>query len=401
MKDKCRWKKAGVLALAAVMAGTLTGFPHAGVLTSYALEAETPLGAYTEEELASFKDNTLEYREIQGLVEYYNPAYLNQLEIFNGMPDDSINLSREQLLLMAANFREQASDLKEEMEDAEDSLSKEALQEYKDNIKTLKSYAGDMEEAADGTASTRRTLRIERNRQVVALREQMRTYQQQNSLLEIAKKSQESAELAFASAKRQQELGLYSAEDLARAERGLMAAKAETDAAAAALLKTKQSLITAMGWSYDAEPEILPIPEPDTAKIAEYDLNADTELAMGSNYDIIEIRRTDKSEYGGTFEKQEKIEEAETQVRMQMEFLYRDVCQKQTAYENGRNSLAVAESKMAMAERKYSLGMISYQEYLTEEIAWMNAQASFEQTSLALLKAMEAYEWAITGLMIQ
>ena len=49
----------------------------------------TPLTDYTEEEMAAFQDNTLEYWEIQGLVEHYNPTYLNQLEIFYGNPDGS------------------------------------------------------------------------------------------------------------------------------------------------------------------------------------------------------------------------------------------------------------------------------------------------------------------------
>ena len=62
MKNK-KWKQAGALAVMLALAAT-------PVFAS-------PLTEYTDEEMAAFRDNTLEYWEIPGLVEHYNPSYLS------------------------------------------------------------------------------------------------------------------------------------------------------------------------------------------------------------------------------------------------------------------------------------------------------------------------------------
>lgn len=412
-----KWKKAGAMVLAAAVLGNCGSFPGS-CLTGFAAElvsaptaqtgvvteitgnpdTVTPLDSYTEAEMLSFGDNVLEYWEIQGLVEHYNPTYLKQLEIFNGNPDGSSGLSRDQLLLMAEEFRYEARELKEEAEDLKDSISEEAYQEYQDNIKTLKRFAREKEEDAEGTLTTRRALRIVRNQQIIEVSAQMREYQSLLAQEEIAKKSLELAELTYASSERQYAIGMISGEELLAAQDSYHASKASADAAAAALLKGKQSLITALGWNYDGNPDIRTIPEPDLTKAAGYNLETDMELAVGANYDVADIRRTDKSEFNGTQDKLRQIKEKENEVRMQMEYLHKDVQQKVWSYQSAEDGWPVAEAKLAQAERKYTLGMISKAEYLAEEITWMTAKAKKEQAALDLLAAMETYEWAIKGL---
>jgi len=419
MKHRNNWKKAGALVLAAAVLGNVTILPDGGLLTGHAAESvaapaaqdgamseiagnpdtETPLGSYTEAELLCFADNTLEYWEIQGLVEHYNPSYLKQLEIFNGNPDGSSGLSKDQLLVMANLFRYEAKELKEEAEDLKDSISEDAYREYQDNIKTLKSYAKEKEKAAEGTPATKRALRTVRNHETIAVSAKMREYQNLLAQDQIAQKSLELAELSFASSERQCTLGMISGEELLTAQDSLNAARASRDASAATLLKCKQSLITALGWGYDGNPDIRMIPEPDVTRIESYDLTADSELAAGANYDVSELRRKDKSSFNGTQDKLRQIAEKENQVRMQMEFLYKDVHQKLLSYQSAVDGWPVAEAKLAQAERKYTLGMISRAEYIMEEINWLTAKAGKEQAALNLQAAMETYEWAIKGLM--
>jgi outer membrane protein TolC len=83
---------------------------------------------------------------------------------------------------------------------------------------------------------------------------------------------------------------------------------------------------------------------------------------------------------------------------MQMEYLYKEVQQKAMSYQSAKDGWPAAEAKLAQAERKLALGMISRAEYLAEEIAWMTAKANKEQAALNLQAAMETYEWAIKGL---
>lgn len=422
-------KQAGALALAMAVLGNCGGFPDTGLMTGYAAEAEeaqagqnaaqteqnaaqteqnaaqaepesvTPLAQYSAEEMAAFRDNTLEYWEIPGLIEHYNPSYLNQLETYYGNPDGTTGLSREQLINLAAELRAEASDLEDELDEMELDEDDELYQDYKSNIKTMKRYAREMEDALEGSASTRRALKIVKNQMIVELSAQMRSYQSLKTQDEIQKKNLEIARMTYDSAVRQMEQGMYSNEDVLAAADSLNAAKAAADASAASMNQAKQSLITALGWEYDSNSEILAVPEPDVAKIADYSLETDMEPAISANYDIADMRKTGASELGGVAEKQKQIREKEDQVRMQMEFLYRDVQQKQASYQAAMNGWTVAEANKAQADRKYALGMISRQEYLTAEVTWLTAKASREQAALDLTASMETYEWAVKGLM--
>jgi len=280
-----------------------------------------------------------------------------------------------------------------------DSISEEAYQEYQDNIKTLKRFAREKEDAAKGTLSTKRALRIVRNQETIAVSAQMREYQTLTAQDEIAKKSLELAELSYAASERQHTLGMISGDELLAAQDSLHAAKASADVSHASLVKCRQSLLTALGWAYNSSPDIRTIPEPDLTKVEGYHLKTDMELAVGANYDVTDIRRTDKSEFNGTQDKLRQIKEKENEVRMQMEFLYKDVQQKVLSYQSAVEGWPVSEAKLAQAERKLALGMISRAEYLAEEITWLTAKANKEQAALDLLAAMETYEWAIKGLM--
>lgn len=404
MKDCRKWKKAGALVLATVILGSGEWFSGAGLVTSLAAGGSvTPISQYSEEEMNLFADNVLEYWEIPGLIEHYNPTYLNELENFYYNPDGSTGLSKEQLGWIAADLRYEAEVLEEEMEEKLESKTLEknstGHQDYKDNIKTLKRRARELENAMKGNASTKRLLRIARNQLVMDIRAKMREYQMQVSQDAIQKKNLEIAEAVYQAAKRQADQGLYSAAQLRVAENARNAAQALTDVSAAVLMQKKSELITALGWGYSQNPEILPIPEPDLAKIDTYDLAADMEKAVNNNYDIGDIRKTDSSEYGGAKEKREELDTAVKSVKMQFEVLYKNVLAMEESYNGAMTGWAAAEQKKAQADRKFTLGMISRNEYLQAEADWLKARASKEQAELNLTVALENYEWAVNGLM--
>ena len=154
----------------------------------------------------------------------------------------------------------------------------------------------------------------------------------------------------------------------------------------------------ALGWPYNGNPDIKPIPEPDLEKIKGYQPDADRELAVEASYAVADIRKKDKSEFNSTKDKLRQIEEKENEVRMQMEYLYKDVQQKTLSYQSAVEGWPVSDAKFAQAGRKFALGMISKAEYLAEEIAWMTAKANKEQAGFNLQAAMETYEWAVKGL---
>lgn len=406
MKTGKKWKKTGTLFLTAAVLGTSMSSSGAGLLTSLASgSGTTPIAQYDEVSMVKFADNVLEYWEIPGLIEHYNPSYLNKLEAYYYNPDGSTGMSLEQLVNLAAELRMEAKALEEEMDDKleKGQLKKysDGHQDYKENIKTLKRYARAMEDAQDGSAATRRVLRMARNELTVEISAQMREYQSLLSQQEIHRKQQEIAEAAYHSAKRQADLGMYSQAELRAAENAWNAARIQADASAVEVTKAKADLITALGWSREGNPEIVRIPEPNTAKAAGYQPTVDLTQAINFNYDMVEIRNSNASAYGGKLKKQEELENAENNVKMKLEMLHKDVLAKDEAYRGALLGWESAEKKKNLADRKYALGIISRMEFLQAEAEYLTAKASFEQVGLDLTAAMERYEWAVNGLIVQ
>ena len=170
MKYDRKWKRAGVLILTTAV--VLGGVPEYGLFAVQAAQRESAVTEYDEETLARLRDHVLEYEEIPGLIEQYNMTFRNQLESFYYNPDGSMGLTKEQLLSLAGELREEAEILSEEAEDMKPDIGRKEYEEYQANIRALKSYAKSLEDASEGKssagASAIRGLRITRNQQTKA-----------------------------------------------------------------------------------------------------------------------------------------------------------------------------------------------------------------------------------------
>lgn len=398
MKRQSKMKKAGVLLLTAAALSVSSLQPAGNILTAF---AATPVTEYDEETLEKFRDNVLEYWEIPGLIEQYNVDFRNELQGFYNNPDGKTGLTMTQLLDLAADLRAEAAELEDEAEDLKDEITKEEYNDYKANVKALKGYAKQLEEASKGKTSAGQAaiwgLRDVRNEQTKSARELMRDYQSLSADHEIQKKSLEIAELAYESAQKQKALGLYSAEDVLNAQEKLNSARASVASAEKEMKAKKQSLLTKLGWSFHAEPEIMAVPEADQAKIAGFHPEADSETAISNNYTLMGKRRSSASSFGGQDKKNRELRDLEDKVRTTLDQVYKDVLQKQAAFTAADTSFQAATADKAAADRKYQLGMISRQEYLGEEVAYLTSKQAREEADLALTASIEEYEWAITG----
>lgn len=400
MKTNSKIRKAGALVLTAAAVSVSSLQPAGNLLTSL---AASPVTEYDEETLEKFRDNILEYWEIPGLVEQYNVEFRNELQTFYNNPDGNTGLSKTQLLDLAADLRAEAADLDDEAEDLKDEITKEEYEDYKANVKALKHYAKQLEEASEGKTASGQSaiwgLRDIRNKQTKAARELMRDYQILSAKNDIQKKNLEIAEQAFQSAQVQKELGMYAQEDVLSAQEKLNSARAAAVSAEAEMKKKKQNLLTMMGWSFDAEPEILAVPEADQAKIAGFQPETDLERAVANNNTLMEKRRTSASSFGGLDKKNRELRDLEDQVKMSLDQLYRDVLQKQASLNAANTKFQAAAANKRAADKKYQSGAISRQQYLEEEVTYLTAVQEREEADLALTAAIEEYEWALTGYM--
>lgn len=372
-------------------------------LLSFARDAAAT--EYDAGTLAKLADDTLEYGEIAGLIEQYNVTYKNQLASFYENPDGSTGLTKDQLLGLAAELRAEADTLDTEAEDGKDDkeLTDAEYQAYRTNVRELRSYAKALEDSAAGKSaagtSALRSLRVTRQKQTRSAASMMRAYERLADQEAIAQKSVELAKLYAESAEKQQALGLAAAEDVLSAKESLKQAEASLASAKKSMASQKQTLLTTLGWSYDADPTITRVPEPDLSRITEMNLSADTDTALEHNYKLYDLRTTDSASQGGANEKARLIKDQENAVRENLETLYQAVLQSRSSYQAAETNHTSAKNTRAANERRYAMGMLSRQEYLQAEITYLTAWAEFDQAGLSLTAAIEDYEWALTGLM--
>ena len=90
-----------------------------------------------------------------------------------------------------------------------------------------------------------------------------------------------------------------------------------------------RSLCLMVGQDTDGSLTIAEIPSADISKIDGYDLESDTQKAIGNNYTLMSERHTSSGgTTSGVNNKKRNVAESEENLKIQMESLYNDILQK-------------------------------------------------------------------------
>ena len=402
-----KWKKTGLILLSSAFVGSFSMAAMSEGILAFASTKDVAVTEYDAETLEKFKDNTLEYWEIPGLIERYNTDYQNQLQKYYYNPGGSTGLTKDQMLALAADLRTEADELENDADDIKEDLKDDHFLQkeyngYKTNMHALRAYAQQLEDTANGKkngGSALRGLRITRNEKTKTAREAMRTYETLKDQYDIALFNQEIAKQNYEAALKKKDLGMMSAEDVLTVEDALNSANGSALQASSALNSQKQTLITMLGWDYSANPEIARVPEPDFSVIAAFDPKKDEAQAIEMNYTLYDTRMTASKSSGGAVQKARNIKDQEDSVRTSLELMYQELKQKQKAYEAAETLYEAAKADKTAADRKNALGMMSRQEYLQAQSAWLSSEASHTSAKLDLTGAIENYQWALEGLL--
>lgn len=399
-----QWKKAGLTVLSAIFMGSLSLAAAGTGIPALAATKDVAVTEYDEAALEKFKDNTLEYWELPGLIERYNTDYQNQLQKYYYNPGGSTGLTKDQMSALAADLRAEADEMERDANDVQydETVSRDVYKGYKANMHALRAYAQQLEDTANGKkngGSALRGLRIARNEKTKTAREEMRTYETLKDQYDIAVLNQEIAKQNYEAALKKKDLGMMSTEDVLTVEDALNSVNGSALQAASSLNSQKQTLITMLGWEYNADPEITKVPEPDLTVIDSFDPKKDEAKAIEMNYTLYDTRMAKASSSGGAVKKARNIKDQEDSIRSSLDLMYQDVKQKQKAYEASETLYGAAKADKAAADRKNALGMMSRQEYLQAESAWLSSEASHTAAKLDLTGAIENYQWALEGLL--
>lgn len=373
---------------AAVMAAVLAAaaLPSAG----YAGPAG---GTEQSGPLKELTDNKLTYSDLGNLIENYNAGYKNA---YSQVVGSSLDLGTAKSLSQeAAELRDDAADLNSSDMDESTKLL------YKSYMETAKELRKEAEKLTNGklSASAERSLRHNKNKLIKAAQglyikygELAAKQEAMNQQAELAKAQADSMETMF-------ELGLKSQADVLAAQKTLLQAQNGLAQYESSLQNMKQSLYIMVGLNHDADVAIDPPPAADETRIASMNPQADLSGALGANYDLQSIRNAKSSDFGGRKEAKEKnIAQSEQEVATSLQNLYSAVLSKKQDYDSAVSGFQAAEKKLQAADINQSTGGISSPEYLSTQVAYLNAKAAMETADMELFAAMEDYDWAVKGL---
>ena len=187
----------------------------------------------------------------------------------------------------------------------------------------------------------------------------------------------------------------------------LLGAREKMEAAQAALETNdrerdglRRELCVMTGWDHNAQPDIREVPVPDAGEMDQIDLEFDKERAIEQNFtQTANERRLTFTGNGTQWDvMNQKVETGRRQIEADVEARYKLLEQARADYEQAAGELELARTGAQTAERKYSLGMISKNEYIQQQGTMASSQSACDTAGLKYRQALEDYRWAVNGL---
>ena len=376
-----KWKQISACCLAAVLAAAApTGTAWAG----------SPEFARSAEEWAKLRDNVMEYDELAGLIHEYNVTVQNNQRDYN----EKKNKTSDEI---AQDYRDAADAVRSSMsgDDSPQAIMQDSMAE---------AQALSLEQQADDNVEDSEIFKMTYDQTEATLvsnaQTNMISYHQKARDLDLKKKNRELLAATYDSVVLKMNHGMATQMEVLTAQENLQNADAAILTAESDLENTRQKLCVMLGWRYDASPEIREIPAVDLNRIQSMDPAADKAKALENNYTL----RINKKKLANSSNNSKKeslqmtIDDNIQRIGSSVDSAYKNVIQSQTAYQQAAVSLEVASKNMEAAERKMQIGTLSRLDYLTQQYAYLQAQAALEDGSMALFQAVESYDWNINGL---
>ena len=235
--------------------------------------ASSPEFARTAEEWAALKDNKLEYREIGGLVEEYNPTVQQNQFSYRKFREDYGDTNDE----WAEEYRRLANEIRDDIVEPDWGESNYATGMVA--ATTAEISARQLEQQADNTLEDSEILRLnyEMAKQVLVQTAQSNMISWHSQLLSIqnAEKAKRLAEVNLAAAQASANVGMGTQIQVLNAQQAVKNAEQTVISATSAADSTRRKLQVMLGWKADAEAEIGEIPEVDITRIDRMDPEAD------------------------------------------------------------------------------------------------------------------------------
>jgi len=383
----------GAAAAAALALGAALAFT-----SPCAALASSPEFSRTAEEWASLRDNKMEYWELEGLVQEYNPTVQKNQYDYRQFRKDYGDTNDE----ISNEYRRLANELRDDIvyPDADDlayamgmvaALNAEIQaytldQQADNNLEDGESIRLNYEMAEKALAQTAQNNFISWHSDVLAIRQS-----------ELAKQL---SELSLEAANAQAAVGMGTQIQVLNAEQAVRNAEKALIQARSTEASTKQKLQIMLGWKADGQPEIGEVPALDLSRIDRMDPQTDLAAALENNYTLrINKRRLanslNETDYNSVLS---SINDNEARIATSLQTAYQNVLNAKNTYLYQQANAALTAQTAAQTEQRFAIGAASRIDRDTAAIGAEQAQIALKQSEYALQQAMEAYDWAVKGL---
>lgn len=405
MKNRKYGYRAAVMLAATAIAGTTPMTAFATLASkpdeNYAV-AEPPVPditkdlspefAYSTDKWAALRDNVMEYGELADLVHEYNPTVRSNRATLSDQKNQNLTEINDQLLDDARDLWDDASNTDTDsyigrmtaaqLDFAGNSLAKSADQNYMDADMYKVTY-----EQAESNL-------------VYQAQQLMTTYNQSAYTMDNLNANRALAQASYEAAVARRTSGMATETDVLTALKSVQDIDASILSSQKSTDNVHRSLLLMLGWGADAQPEILPVPEPDMSRIEAMNPEADREQAVANNYDVKynEHKIQNLKSEDLVASTRATLEDAKSKVYSGLKTQYNAVLDARDALEAANLKLQLEAVNMNAASAKAATGNISALELVQQQTAYTTAKNSVETGKMQLFLAMEKYDWIKKGL---
>lgn len=365
-------------------------------MTVWAIEKPESMDEAQWEKL---QDNVLEYDELAGRVEYFNPTVRQIVDQIN----DSYDTVKENI----RDYQETADDFIYLQEVAMKEMDFTSAYMYQINRKILRTMSSQMikqEKKRDTTIE--RSTRQARKGLTSGCQQLMLAYNKMAVNKATLEKQVELYSQMAAMYETQAQIGMATQTQILSAQASRDTAQSSLTSLSDQMESVKSSLLQLAGWDFDSDVTIGTIPAADVSQIEAIDFAADKAIAPKNNYTIINMQNASPkdADNDGKYEnkdyraKELGLEQAMQQLSITIDNLYQTLFEKQAALAAAQTAFDAAQLKWDGALRKYQLGMLGQAEYLGEELSYCAAQAAYQSADLDMTQALLNYYWGVNGL---
>lgn len=383
-----RLKQALSLGMAGVM---MTAVP----VTAFAASPEFSRSA---EEWAKLRDNTIEYDELEGLIQEYNATVqTNNLDLaefkrkYGDTKDD-----------VSSKYRDMADEIYSSINYPEsDDVSYGMMV---GSVVMAEVQAKNMEQQADDNLQDSEIVYLNyksaEKTLVTVAQSNMISYEKDQLALKQAELAKRQAEIALTSTQTHASLGMSSEVDVLNAKESIQNADRNVESSKAAIENVRQKLQVMLGWKYNDTPEITEVPASDMSRIAAMDPAADKDQALENNYTLkVNKKKLANATSDNTKESLQKtIEDNERKIGSALVTNYQNVLTAKLAYDQAEANLELAKRNLNSLQLQFAQGKASRNQLENQQITVENAELSLKTADLTLFQTMETYDWAVNGL---